>query len=85
LQGELFKRSQYEELYPYWREQLKQWIIDAWHYRHARHTTGWSMATQGFMFARRLYAEGQISKDQFRRFFRFHRRIRHWDTERIRH
>lgn len=62
-------------LWPYWRGQLKSWIEDAYYYRHSRESTGWSMATEGFMFARLLYGDGQLSREQFRRYCRFNRKI----------
>jgi len=78
VQLELFKPA--PPLSPWWREQLKGWLEDAWRYRHNRHTTGWSMATQGMLYARLLYKTGQMEKAEFRRWFKFHRRILRWDS-----
>ena len=78
-QLDLFAADPDEHLFPYWRGCLKQWILDAWTYRHKRYATGWSMARQGMMFSRLLLMHGQMSKVEFRRWVRFKRRIRRWD------
>jgi len=79
IQGELFVRNPDEHLFPYWRKQLNSWVKQVWTYRHYRHTTGWSMATQGFMFASMLFKSAQISKEDFRRWWKFNRRVRRYD------
>lgn len=66
---------EHAELFPYWRESLKSWVADALYYRHARNSTGWSMVLQGFLFARLLARNGQLSRVDFRRYWRFNRRI----------
>ena len=80
-QGELFQKSPCDHLYPYWRKSLKGWIKDVWDYRHYRDCTGWSMACQGFLFARFLFMNGQLSKIQFKRFFRLKRRVDRWEKK----
>lgn len=84
-QLELFERDPMEHLFPYWRKQLRGWVEDVRIYRHYRYTTGWSMACQGFMFAGFLFRHGQITKSEFRRWFRLNRRVKRWDkiAERI--
>ena len=78
-QIELFPAQPNEELFPYWREQLKAWPCEIMLNRHARGCTGWSMATQGFCFAEFLFMAGQMTKAEFRRWFRLHRRVLHWN------
>lgn len=80
IQLELFPRDAYENLFPYWRASLRQWLKDVWMFRHNRNTTGWSMARQGFQFARCLLIHGQISKAEFRRWQRLERRVKRWDS-----
>jgi hypothetical protein len=80
-QLDLIPRPEFEELFPYWREQLKTWIKDAWYYRHAPFTTGWSMACSGITFAEHLFRCGQMTKTEFRRWFKFHRRIQRWENK----
>lgn len=63
----------------YWRERLRRWPSDVLFWRHHRDTTGWSMATQGFCFARFLFRDGLMSKVEFRRWFSLHRRVRRLD------
>lgn len=67
--------SRHADLHPYWRAQLKQWVHNALYYRHARGTTGWSMATDGYDFARWLFRDGQLSRGELKRYFRFNLRI----------
>ena len=81
IQGELFPRNQYEHLFPYWKKRLKEWIQDVWMYRHFRGCTGWSMARQGLCFARLLFQEGQITREQFSRFVRLKIRVDRWDKK----
>jgi len=79
MQLELFQRDPYEHLFPYWRERLDRWPTTVFEWRHHRYTTGWSMATQQFFFAEALFRQGQLTREQFRRFLRFERRVRRWD------
>jgi hypothetical protein len=81
MQLELFKVDPYAHLFPYWKERLASWPRDVFEYRHYRNTTGWSMATGGFCFARLLFGRGQLTRDEFRRFFRLDRRVRRWDRK----
>jgi hypothetical protein len=67
--------GQHPELHQYWRTQLRSAIKDAWIYRHARNTTGWSMACQGNAFAIMLHTEGQMTAGAFQRYNRFFTRI----------
>ena len=78
-QPELFARDPSEGLYPYWRESLRVWLDDVRFYRHIRDTTGWSMATQGLLFAECLMRHGQMTRAEFRRWWRFERRVKRWD------
>lgn len=78
-QLELFKRDPMESLFPYWRERLRHWLEDVWMYRHNHNTTGWSMACQGLLFPEMLFRHGQITKTEFRRWWRLQRRVRRWD------
>lgn len=75
-QLELIATHPHEKLWPYWRERLQEWPGEVWRWRHSRGTTGWSMATQGYGFAQFLFRDGQISKQELRRWWRFDRRIR---------
>ena len=72
--------SPYEHLYSYWRERLKDWVSEVYRFRHARYTTGWSMATQGFFFAEMLHKEGQLSTNDFERYARLDKRIQRWEN-----
>jgi hypothetical protein len=71
--------SRYEHLYPYWRERLKNWIKEVYGFRHARYTSGWSSATQGFFFAELLHRECQISESEFQRYARLDKRVQRWE------
>ena len=77
-QLDLFERDPCEHLFPYWRESLRGWLEDVWQFRHKPETTGWSMACQGFIFAEFLYQHGQMIKPDFRRYWRFNRRVKRW-------
>ena len=77
-QLQLLEKHPHEELFPYWREQLKKWPSEVFYYRHARDCTGWSMALQGFLFARLLFGCAQMSKSEFRRWWKFNRRIQNF-------
>ena len=63
----------------YWRERLANWPGDVFYWRHARDTTGWSIACGGFFFARCLFSRGLIDRDEFKRWAWFNRRVRRWD------
>lgn len=71
----------HEHLWPYWQERLREWVRDALYYRHSRGCTGWSTVTSGFMFARLLFRSGQLSRQQFRRYWKFNRRIQRMEGE----
>ena len=79
-QLELFVRDSEEGLFPYWRESLRGWLEDVWMFRHNRNTTGWSMARQGLLFARCLLSHGQMTRAEFRRWWRLERRVKRWDS-----
>lgn len=79
MQLELFQRAPCEHLFPYWKGRLDRWPSEVFEWRHYRDTTGWSMATGEFSFARFLFRHGQLTRQQFRRFFRFARRVKRWD------
>ena len=83
IQLELFKRDEKEYLFPYWRESLRRWVCDVYQWRGYPYTTGWSMACQGYMFARLLYSHGQLSRSELRRYFRFDRRVQRWDRNKL--
>ena len=82
-QLELFARDPDEALFPYWRESLHRWLNDVWVYRHYPNTTGWSMARQGLLFARCLLRHGQMTRAEFRRWWRLDRRVQRWDGKQI--
>lgn len=46
----------------HWRESLKRWPGEAFHWRHARNTTGWSMVRQDFIFAELLFRAGEMKQ-----------------------
>jgi hypothetical protein len=79
-QLELFQRDPSEHLFPYWRKRLLAWPREVLIYRHYRNTTGWSMACQDFMFAGLLLRHGQLSRPEYRRWWRFERRVKRWDA-----
>ena len=79
-QIEFFQKDEKEELFPYWREQLKEWPGEVFSWRHRRNTTGWSMCCHALMFARLLYRHGQMDKKEFKRWWKFDIRVMHWDS-----
>jgi hypothetical protein len=79
VQLDLFKKDQYEHLLPYWWQKLKEWHRDIFQWRHRRDTTGWSMATGNYFFATALFRHGQINRKQFRRYWKFNRRVTRLD------
>jgi len=80
-QIELFTLSRSPKgLMDYWRKSLAQWPVDVFQWRHDRNTTGWSMSTGGFTFARLLFSEGKISRKTFKRFWKFNRRVVRWNA-----
>lgn len=82
MQLELFTTlDERKPLLDYWRECLKAWPAKVREYRHYRNTTGWSMATGGFSFARRLFRAGKITRKDFKRWWKFHRRVRRWNEK----
>lgn len=56
---------------------------DAYLSRHNVNTTGWSYAIHGKLFASLLFIDGQISKAEYRRWWRFFRRLRRWERTTI--
>lgn len=82
-QLELFPRDPCEHLFPYWKKQLMKWPREVMQFRHYTQCTGWSMCCQSFMFARNLFRHGQINKAEFRRWFRFRRRVWRWDSLKV--
>lgn len=78
-QIELIPKNEWEHLYPHWRESLQHAIRDAFYFRHARNTTGWSYAIGGISFAESLFRHGQLTREEFRRYFVFFRRT--WKME----
>jgi hypothetical protein len=81
MQLELFTEDFRERptLVAYWRKQLTAWPRRVFDNRHYRDTTGWSMATGGFVFARLLFGEDRLTRAEYKRFRRFHRRVSRWD------
>jgi len=78
-QLELLPAHPHEHLFPYWRSRLSRWPSEVFMWRNRRNTTGWSMACQGFAFARHLFSSGQMSRAEFRRWWRLNRRV--WRLE----
>jgi hypothetical protein len=83
MQLELFPQLEALEdrrfLVDYWRRSLREWLKKVWRFRHYRDTTGWSMACGGFLFAKLLFLDGKMTRKEFRRWWRFSRRVRRWD------
>jgi hypothetical protein len=79
-QLELFASHPDERLFPYWRKRLAAWPCDVFQYRNMRDTTGWSMACQGMCFARCLFRAGQMSRSEFRRWWRLERAVMRRDA-----
>jgi hypothetical protein len=79
-QPELFAIDPDTTLFPYWRRSMLHWPKEAFMFRHYHNTTGWSMARQGLMFPRMLFRHGQITRAEYRRWWRFDRRIKRIDT-----
>lgn len=77
-QLELFVADPDEGLFPYWRDELREWVDTTWHFRHHRNCTGWSSAEQGYEVAYDLFRHGQMTRSEFRRWYRFNARIRRW-------
>ena len=66
-------------LLPYWNRELKRWPAKVFQSRHYRGTTGWSMATGGYSFARILFSERKITRRELRRWWKFYQRVMRWD------
>jgi hypothetical protein len=82
VQLELFQEAEPAgELEKSWRKSLTGWPAEVWEWRHFRHTTGWSMAAGRYVFARILFASGRITKQEFKRWWRFHQRVMIWDKK----
>ena len=83
MQLELFepeKPDQYAHLDAHWMNDLKRWPGEVFEFRHHRNTTGWSMSRGTFIFAKFLLCRGKITIKQFRRYWRFHRRVQRWNA-----
>jgi hypothetical protein len=74
-QLELLPAHRHEHLFPYWRKRLAAWPCGVFTYRNMRDTTGWSMACQGMCFARWLFGAGQMSRAEYRRWWRLGRAV----------
>tara|TARA_R110000868_G_C10387083_1_gene719936 strand:- start:108 stop:389 length:282 start_codon:yes stop_codon:yes gene_type:complete len=82
MQLELFapeKVDQYAHLYALWKKDLLAWPSEIFEFRHFRNTTGWSMASSSFIYARMLFQSGKITRSDFRRYWKFNRRVRRLD------
>lgn len=82
MQLELFesdKVDQYAHLYQHWQKDLEDWPREVFSFRHDRDTTGWSMASSGFIYARMLFQCGKITRKAFRRYWKFNRRVHRWN------
>jgi hypothetical protein len=81
MQLELFTADFHErpKLIALWRGELDRWLRDIFEYRHLRSSTGWSMATGRFFFARLLFRKGELTRAEYKRFLRFRRRVSRWD------
>lgn len=83
IQPDLFgHQPEQHQQHIYWREMLSIWLEDIWSYRHDKYTTGWSMATQGFCYARWLYRDAAMPRAEFRRWWRLNRRVMLWERKR---
>jgi len=68
-----------EHLYPYWRQRLIDGMMDAFRFRHAVYTTGWSVGSQCVSFADHLHFCGQMEKSEYDRWKRFGERLERWE------
>ena len=80
IQLELFTEVKTHRLSPYWRNRLRKWPQEVMESRHQLDSSGWSMATQGLKFATWLFQAKEMSLKEYRRWCRFNRRVRRWDT-----
>lgn len=79
-QLELLPAHPDEHLFPYWRRRLADWPRQVFLYRNMPETSGWSMATQMMCFARFLFEAGQMTRAEFRRWWRFGRAVMRRDA-----
>lgn len=63
----------------YWRRRLREWPQQVFIWRHFPRSTGWSVASQSYIFARMLCRVGQITRQELRRWWRFDRRVQRWE------
>lgn len=78
-QLELFLDEEFRRI-PYWREELKSRLADAFRYRHRRYSTAWSMAVGLSEFAGRLCDAGAMSVQEARRWGKFDERLLRWEA-----
>lgn len=71
---ELKRWTERHEQLRYWRKSLATAIESIYQFRHNRHTTGWSIGTQGFFFAILLWKAKAIDGRQLWRYGRIFRK-----------
>ncbi len=74
-QTHLFTYFGHMNLVAYWRISMKAWVREIWSVRHQLDSAGWRKARQGFWFARALFRSGNMTKAEFRRWWRFAYRL----------
>jgi hypothetical protein len=62
-----------------YRKLLTEWPAEIMSWRHHRESSGWSMATGGYSFARSLFFNRKITRVELRRWWKFHQRVKRWD------
>lgn len=83
IQLDLFAPLPNERQHRYWRRQLRDWPREVLESRHAIHSSGWSMATQGGWFADLLHRDGVMGELEYLRWQRFERRIKRWEQKKM--
>lgn len=70
IQLDLIPADPCERYFPYWREQLREWVRYVWMFRDHMDSTGWSMCCQDFSFAENLFEHGQLTPFEFYRYWK---------------
>jgi len=63
----------------HYMKRLSEWPAEIMCWRHHRESSGWSMATGGYSFARSLFFNRKITRRGLRRWWKFHQRVMRWD------